>query len=79
MLACKSFKKASIGLGDTLAVLAKRLCTKNIDPLTIEPILGKLCYPTRQRKRRSAANWGWRGYQENNQKVCDERDKGRYR
>ena len=39
MLACKYFKKASTGLCDAIAGLAKKLCTEFIDPLTIEAIL----------------------------------------
>ena len=45
MLACKSFKKASTGLCNAIAVLAKRLCTEFIDPLTIEPILANRLIP----------------------------------
>ena len=45
MLACKSFKKASTGLCDAIAVLAKSLCTKFIDPFTIEPILPNRLIP----------------------------------
>ena len=46
MLACKSFKKASsTGLCDAIVVLAKRLCTEFIDPLTIEPILANRLIP----------------------------------
>lgn len=41
MFACKSFKKASTGLCDAIAVPAKRLCSEFIDHLTIEPIFGK--------------------------------------
>ena len=39
MLACKSFKKSSMNLCDSLATLARPLCTEFVDPLTIEPIL----------------------------------------
>lgn len=45
MLACKSFKIASAGLCDAIAVLAKRLYTGFIDPLTIEPILANRPIP----------------------------------
>lgn len=45
MLACKSLKKASTGLCDTIAVLAKRLCTEFINPLTIEPIFENRLIP----------------------------------
>ena len=39
ILACKSFKKSSMNLCDSLATLAGRLCTEFIDPFTIELIL----------------------------------------
>ena len=39
ILACKSFKKSSMNLCDSLATLARRLCTEFVDPLTIELIL----------------------------------------
>lgn len=39
MLACKSFKKSSMNLYDSLATLARQLCTEFVDPLTVEPIL----------------------------------------
>lgn len=45
MLACQSFKKASVGLCDAIAVLAKILHTEFIDPLTIEPILANRLIP----------------------------------
>ena len=48
MLAFKSFKKAStglFGLCDVIAVLAKRLCTGFIDPLTSEPTLANRFIP----------------------------------
>ena len=48
MLACKSFKKSSMNLCDSLATLARRLCTEFVDPLTIEPILASLLIPLDQ-------------------------------
>ena len=39
MLACKSFKKSSTNLCDSIAVLARRLCTEFIETRPIEPIL----------------------------------------
>ena len=48
MLACKSFKKSSMNLCDSLTTLARRLCTEFVDPLTIEPILASLLIPLDQ-------------------------------
>ena len=45
ILACKSFKKSSTELCDTLAGLTRRLCTEIIDPLTIELILANRLIP----------------------------------
>ena len=45
ILACKSFKKSSTNLCDSLATLARRLCTEFVDPLTIEPILASRLIP----------------------------------
>ena len=45
MLACKSFKKSSTNLCDSLATLARRLCTEFVDPLTIELILASRLIP----------------------------------
>ena len=45
MLACKSFKKSSMNLCDTLATLARRLFTEFVDPLTIQPILASRLFP----------------------------------
>ena len=45
ILACKSFKRSSTNLCDSLAVLTKRLCTQYVDPLTIEPILANRLIP----------------------------------
>ena len=39
ILACKSFKRTSITLCESIATLTKRLCTEFGDPLTIEPIV----------------------------------------
>ena len=35
---CKSFKRSSINLCESIATLTRRLCTEFVDPLTIEPI-----------------------------------------
>ena len=40
ILACKSFKRSSINLCESIATLTRRLCTEFVDPLTIEPIVG---------------------------------------
>ena len=45
ILACKSFKRSSTNLCDSLAVLTKRLCSQYVDPLTIEPILANRLIP----------------------------------
>ena len=45
MLACKSFKKSSMNLCDSLATLGRRLCTEFVDPLTIELILASRLIP----------------------------------
>ena len=45
ILACKSFKRSSTDLCDSLAIITKRLCTEYVDPLTIEPILAKRPIP----------------------------------
>ena len=45
ILACKSFKRSSTNLCDSLAILTKRLCTEYVDPLTIEPILANRLIP----------------------------------
>ena len=39
ILACKSFKRSSINLCESIATLTRRLCTEFVDPLTIEPIV----------------------------------------
>ena len=38
ILACKSFKRSSVNLCESIATLTRRLCTEFVDPLTIEPI-----------------------------------------
>ena len=43
--ACKSFKKSSTKLCDSLATLARRLCTEFGDPLNIEPMLPSRLIP----------------------------------
>ena len=45
ILACKSFKRSSTNLCDSLATLTKRLCTEYVDPPTIEPILSNRLIP----------------------------------
>ena len=45
ILACKSFKKSSTNLCDSLATLARRLSTEFVDPLTVEPILASRLIP----------------------------------
>ena len=45
ILACKSFKRSSSNLCDSIAILTKRLCTEYVDPLTIEPILANRFIP----------------------------------
>ena len=45
MLACKSFKKSSTNICDSLATLARRLYTKFVDPHTIESILASRLIP----------------------------------
>ena len=39
ILACKSFKRSSINLCESIATLTRRLCKEFVDPLTIEPIV----------------------------------------
>ena len=45
ILACKSFKRSSTNLCDSIATLTKRLCTEYVDPLTTEPILSNRLIP----------------------------------
>ena len=45
IFACKSFKRSSTNLCDSLAILTKRLCTEYVDSLTIEPILANRLIP----------------------------------
>ena len=45
MLVCKPFKKSSANLCDSLATLARRLCTEFVDLVTIEPILASRLIP----------------------------------
>lgn len=77
MLVCKSFKKASTGLWDAIAVPAKRLVL-NLLNHSQSSQFGKPSYPTRQKKWRSSADWFWRSDQENNRKVREESDKATY-
>lgn len=44
ILACKSFKRSSINLCESIATLT-RLCTEFVDPLTIEPIVASPLIP----------------------------------
>ena len=39
ILACKSFKRSSKNLCESIATLTRRLCTEFVDPLTIESIV----------------------------------------
>ena len=39
ILACKSFKRSSTNLCNSLATLRTRICSEYVDPLTIEAIL----------------------------------------
>ena len=39
ILACKSFKRLSVNLCESIATLTRRLCTEFVDRLTIEPIV----------------------------------------
>ena len=39
ILACKSFKRSSNNLCESIATLTRRPCTEFVDPLTIEPIV----------------------------------------
>ena len=43
--ACKSFKRSSINLCESIATLTRRLCTEFGDPLTIEPIVASRLIP----------------------------------
>ena len=45
ILACKSFKRSSINLCESIATLTRRLCTEFVDPLTIEPIVASRLIP----------------------------------
>ena len=44
-MACKSFKRSSINLCESIATLTRRLCTEFVDPLTIEPIVASRLIP----------------------------------
>lgn len=39
LLACKSFKKSSTNLCDSVATMTRKLCTEYLDPHTIEALL----------------------------------------
>ena len=45
ILACKSFKRSSIKLCESIATLTRKLCTEFVDPLTIEPIVASRLIP----------------------------------
>ena len=45
ILACKSFKRSSINLCESIATLTRRLCTEFVDSLTIEPIMASRLIP----------------------------------
>ena len=45
ILACKSFKRSSINLCESIATLTRRLCTEFVDPLAIEPIVASRLIP----------------------------------
>ena len=60
ILACKSFKRSSINLCESIATLTRRLCTEFVDPLTIEPIVASRLIPL-QRQWRGSPNRRGRG------------------
>ena len=45
ILVCKSFKRSSVNLCESIATLTRRLCTEFVDPLTIEPIVASRLIP----------------------------------
>ena len=45
ILSCKSFKRSSINLCESIATLTRRLCSEFVDPLTIEPIVASRLIP----------------------------------
>ena len=45
ILTCKSFKRSSINPSESIATLARRLCTEPVDPPTIEPIVASRLIP----------------------------------
>ena len=45
ILACKSFKRSSVNLCESIATLTRRLCTEFVDPLTIERIVASRLIP----------------------------------
>ena len=57
ILACKSFKRSSTNLCNSLATLRKRICSEYVDPLTIEPILANRLIPLdKHRKNKRMPN-----------------------
>ncbi|KAL9959428.1 hypothetical protein ACROYT_G032751 [Oculina patagonica] len=45
LLACKSFKKSGTDLCNAVAVMARRLCTEYVDPISIEAVLSNRLIP----------------------------------
>ena len=45
ILACKSSKRSSINLCESITTLTRRLCKEFVDPLTIEPIIASRLIP----------------------------------
>ena len=45
LLACKSFKKSGTDLCNAVAVIARKLCTENVDPTSIEAVLSSRLIP----------------------------------
>ena len=45
ILACKSLKRSSINLCESIATLTRRLCTEFVESLTIEPIVASRLIP----------------------------------
>ena len=45
ILACKSFKHSSVALCDSLATLARNLCTEYVDPSSIEALIASRLIP----------------------------------
>ena len=56
ILACKSFKRSSINLCESIATLTRRLRTEFVDPLTIEPIIASRLIPLDKGNLRGSPN-----------------------